>query len=67
MSKTIYLPPDAERSGIDITWTPSAKRLDFSGWYDGCVGLRGGSMTLLEFFEQIGISEKDCKKAWSKP
>ena len=34
MPKTIYIPEDARHSGIDITWTPSAGRLDIGGWYD---------------------------------
>lgn len=65
MPKRIYLPVDADRSGIDVTWTPSAQRIDIGGWYDSCVGLEGGSMTLREFFEKLGITERDCKKAFS--
>ena len=64
MPKTIYLPEDATRSGIDITWTPSANRIDISGWYDSCVGLDGASMLLRDFFERLGITEKDCQRVW---
>jgi len=53
-------------SGIDVTWTKSAQRLDFSGWYDSCVGIEGDSMSLREFFDTLGITEKDCKKAWAR-
>ena len=63
MPKTIYLPPDAKHSGISITWTPSANRLDIFGWYDSCVGIEGQSFTLAEFFAQIGISERDVRRA----
>lgn len=31
--------------------------------YDGCVGIQGKSLTLGEFFKQLGITEKDIKKA----
>ena len=71
MSKTIYLPRgDSGRyragSGIDITWTPSAQRLDIGGWYDSFVGIESSSMTLREFFEMLGIKEADCKRAFRK-
>lgn len=65
MPKTIYIPEDARRSGIDITWTPSAGRLDIGGWYDTMVGIQPGSMTLAEFFAKLGITEKDVRKAFS--
>ena len=67
MPKRIYIPQDASHSGIDITWTKSAQRIDIGGWYDSCVGLSGGSLMLREFFDQLGITEKDCAKAWKKP
>lgn len=67
MPKRIYIPQDASHSGIDVTWTKSAQRIDIGGWYDSCVGLSGGSLTLREFFDSLGITEKDCAKAWKKP
>jgi hypothetical protein len=66
MPKRIYLPEDAKHSGIDITWTPSAQRLDFGGWYDSFVGLTGGSMTLREFFDKLGITEDHCRRAFRR-
>ena len=63
MPKTIYIPEDAQHSGIEITWTPSAGRLDIGGWYDTMVGIQSGSMTLAEFFAKLGITEKDVRKA----
>lgn len=65
MPKTIYIPEDAKHSGIDITWTPSAGRLDIGGWYDSMVGIQPGSMTLAKFFDKLGITEKDVRKALS--
>lgn len=65
MPKTIYIPEDAQNSGIDITWTPSAGRLDIGGWYDTMVGIQSGSMSLAEFFAKLGITEKDVRKALS--
>lgn len=72
MPTTIYLPdqhPDsqtyfAQRSGVSVTWTRSAKRLDISGWYDGCVGIENTGLSLREFFDRLGITEKDCQQAW---
>ncbi len=64
MPKTMYVPANATRSGIDVRWTPSAQRLDVGGWYDSMVGLEGESMSLRQFFDRLGITEKDCVKAW---
>jgi hypothetical protein len=61
MPKTLNLGND--NSGITITWTPSASRLDISGYFDEFVGIEGGSFTLVEFFKELGITEKDVKKA----
>ena len=70
MPKIAYLPRRLDNtfsnSGIDVTWTPSAQRLSIGGWYDTCVGIQSDSMTLLEFFELLGITEKDCQKAWRR-
>jgi hypothetical protein len=61
MPKTIFIGTDD--NGIAITWTPSARRIDIDGWYDGMVGIEGGSFTLAEFFKKLGITEKDVRKA----
>ena len=63
MPKTIYFPENAIHSGIDITWTPSASRLDIGGWYDTYVGIESSLLTLAQFFEKLGITEKDIRKA----
>lgn len=55
-----------DSDGIKITWTPTAQRLDFSGWYDHFVGIEGDSFKLFEFFKKLGITEKDCKKAFKQ-
>jgi hypothetical protein len=68
MPKTVYLDNYndgmSSSDGISITWTPSAQRIDIGGWYDSCVGIQGESFTLREFFDRLGITEKDCRKAW---
>jgi hypothetical protein len=66
MPKKLFIPEDANHSGIDITWTKSASRLDIGGWYDSMVGLEPGSFTLKEFFDKLGIKEKDVLKAFQK-
>ncbi len=66
MPKRIYIPENAKWSGIDVTWTPSAGRLDIGGWYDSMVGIEGKSFSLREFFDALGITEKDCRKAFEQ-
>lgn len=74
MPNTIFLPLDADSafsasaSGIVLTWTPSAQRLDVYGWYDHHVGLRGDSLTLRQLFKLLGITESDTRRAFhAKP
>jgi hypothetical protein len=64
MPKTITLGNDND--GINITWTPSAQRLDVDGYYDSFVGIQGKSFTLAEFFKELGITEKDVRKAFKE-
>lgn len=66
MPKTIYIPKQARHSGIDITWTPSAQRLDIGGWFDSCVGIESQSLSLSDFFSRLGITEKDCSRAFNQ-
>lgn len=61
MPKTIFL--GNNDNGITVTWTPSARRIDINGWFDGMVGIEGGSFQLSEFFGRLGITEKDVRKA----
>lgn len=62
MPNRIYFGGDS--SGIDVTWTKTRQRLDIGGWHHGCVGIEGGSMNLREFFGALGITAKDCEKAF---
>lgn len=64
MPHTIYLPEFCRHSGIDITWTPTSQRLSIGGWYDSCVGIENTALTLREFFDKLGITESDCKRAF---
>jgi hypothetical protein len=66
MPKRIDLTDEWGRSGIDITWTPTAHRLDIGGWYDNFVGIETHSLQLREFFDKLGITEKDCTKAFKQ-
>ena len=67
MPKRLDLSNEWRNSGIDITWTPSAQRLVIGGWYDSCVGIESHKLTLREFFDKLGITEKDCAKAFKQP
>lgn len=64
MPKTAYYPEDHKDSGIDITWTKSKQRLDIGGFYDSFVGIKPTSVSLRKFFDQLGITLKDCQKAF---
>lgn len=63
--RKIYLPENAKHAGIDITYIKSANTLRIGGWYDGMVGISGGEISLADFFSKLGITEKDCKEAFS--
>ena len=67
MPKRLDLSDESGRSGIDITWTPSAQRLVIGGWYDSFDGIESHELTLREFFGKLGITEKDCAKAFKQP
>jgi hypothetical protein len=69
MPTTIYLPKRepgvlGNHSGINITWYKTKQILSIGGWYDGMVGIEGESLTLRDFFDRLGITEKDCRKAF---
>jgi hypothetical protein len=66
MPRRIDLSDEWGHSGIDITWTPTAQRLDIGGWYDSFVGIETRSLQLREFFDKLGITEKDCTKAFKQ-
>lgn len=68
MPKVMYLPRGRETfySGISVSWTKTAQRIDISGWYDSSVGIEGASMFLREFFDELGITAKDCARAFAK-
>lgn len=63
--KKLYLPKDAKYAGIDIAYIKSTNSLRIGGWYDGMVGISGGEITLADFFSELGITEKDCRQAFS--
>ena len=64
MPKTIYIPQNATHSGVSITYTKSSKQISISGWYDSIVGIQGDSVSLGEFLDMLGITEKDCINAF---
>lgn len=59
-SKEILL---GEESGIGIEYIKSRKKLNIWGWYDDTVGIEGASISLKDFCEKLGITEKDIKGA----
>ena len=53
-----------EREGILVEYIKSKGDIIISGWYDNSVGIEGTRMQLSEFFEQLGIDEAACRKAF---
>lgn len=67
MPKTAYFPEPADpgdRSGITVEWTKTRGVLYIDGWYDTRVGIQGTEISLREFFDRLGITSKDCAKAF---
>lgn len=64
MPVEIYIPTEAGRSGICISYTKTSKMIDIYGWYDSFVGIEGKRFTLKEFLDQLGITKKDCLKCF---
>jgi hypothetical protein len=62
--KPAYFGGDAQHSGIDVTFVRSRGKLYISGWYDSFVGIEGEELSLSEFFKRVGITLKDCEKAF---
>lgn len=62
--KTLYL-SEHDRSGIDVTYIKSANSIRIGGWYDGCIGISSVEITLADLFSKLGITEKDCRQAFS--
>ena len=44
-----------EYSGIQVTYCKSRNELSFFGWYDHYVGIEGGTISVPEFMEKLGI------------
>lgn len=65
MPNKIYLvPDDFHTSGIDITWYKTKGEIHIAGWYDDFVGIQGERMPLGELFDRLGITLKDCERAF---
>lgn len=65
MCRVIYIPGNANYRGVEIAWTSSTEQLDIGGWYN-LARIPSESMTLAEFFQKLGITEKDVRKAFKK-
>jgi len=51
-----------EDSGIQVKYIKSKKRLDFFGWYDKYVGIKGGSIELEQFLNMLDVPTKELKR-----
>lgn len=66
MPKTFYISPEHSNSGISVEYIKTKRDIYISGWYDDFVGIEGERMGLDEFFNRLGITEKDCAAAFRK-
>lgn len=62
--RTAYFPKDAKHEGVDITYVKSTKTLRVGGWYDSFCGLETEELSLREFLDRLGVTEKDCREAF---
>jgi len=53
----------SDSQGVEITFTPTAARVDITGWYDQIAGMPTTSLSLKDFLDGLGITLKDCQKA----
>lgn len=53
-------------SGICVEYIKSRRTIYIDGWYDSGVGIQGGEFDLSKFFGMLGITRKDCKKAFKE-
>jgi hypothetical protein len=65
-AKVAYFPHDARYEGVDVCFTKSRNSICIGGWYDSCVAIESTELPLKEFFDKLGITESDCKKAFLK-
>lgn len=59
----------AHFGNVVIEYRKRSGLLAISGWYlvpYGAAGIDGEVLPLKEFFERLGITQKDCEKAWKK-
>jgi len=63
MPFTIYVPKNAESSGVSITYTPSRNALSISSWYDHICGSESEEFTLSELLEELHVPISKVKAA----
>ena len=61
-----YVPSDADRSGISVQYHVKARSLTIGGWYDSMVGLTSETISLRQFFDRLGITARDCHRAFKE-
>lgn len=65
-TQIVFTDADFKRSGIEITYKKTRQLLEVSGWYDSFVGIEGNTLTLHQFFTLLGITLKDCTRAFKE-
>lgn len=51
-------------AGVDIAFIRAHQTIVIGGWYDHMVGIEAETLSLREFFARVGITERDCRKAF---
>jgi len=53
-----------KRAGVEINFVKSTMTVYVSGHYDSYVGIQSEYFHLRDFFDQLGITEAHCRKAF---
>lgn len=62
----IYLPSSVDRTGVDVTYHKKGNALIIGGWCYGQFDIKSTQMPLAEFFKQLGITRRDCERAFAQ-
>ena len=63
MKPASFVSSEDSHAGIDIIWTRSSRRLSVCGWYDSMVDIEGETVRDVEFFQRIGMTAADLRRA----
>ena len=57
-----FHPDFTDNYGIDVRYTKKTETLEFSGWFDGSVGIPGGQINFVDFCKKLGVKKSTLGK-----